>query len=179
MTSVLEKTAIFKIFSLKKSESQANNIIFSNLTFPNFFCYGAIYCYYSIKLQKKVLYSFIRNKISLFFIFQSCWEKNILFAINLVCRVAFAFEVFPPCNGCRSYFRPCVSCLQQLHYEFQFKIDDIYFLHQTANNISIFTQSQKLTQALNEMWADIIQIQKQPPRGVLKKEYSENIQQHY
>ena len=50
MTSVLEKTAIFKIFSLKKSESQANNIILSNLTFPNFFCYGAIYCYYSIKL---------------------------------------------------------------------------------------------------------------------------------
>ena len=29
------------------------------------------------------------------------------------------------------------------------------------------------------MWTDIIQIQKQPPRGVLKKEYSENIQQHY
>ena len=111
MASVLEKTAIFKIFSLKKSESQANNIFSRILLSPISFAMVQYIVIIQSSFRKRSFTVLSATRLRLFFIFPSCWEKNILFVINLVCRVAFAFEVFPPCNGCRSYFRPCVSCL--------------------------------------------------------------------
>ena len=45
-----------------------------------------------------------------------------------------------------------------MHYEFQFKIDEMYFLHQIGNNINLFIQSHTLSMTLNKMLTDTSQI---------------------